>query len=76
MDRLVVGLFEELALELKPPAGLCLAALGGYGRRELAPHSDLDLLLLRSLKAKEEEVKPFAVAFTTLLWDRGTNNSG
>lgn len=68
-DRLVSGLFAELREELQPPEGLALAAVGGYGRREMAPGSDVDLLLLRSPKAKEEKVRPFAKAFNTLLWD-------
>ena len=68
-DRLVRGLFSELSAQLAPPEGLCLVALGGYGRRELSPHSDLDLLLLRRPKLAEEQLKPFAVAFSTLLWD-------
>jgi len=68
-DRLVAGLFAELRGQLAPPEGLALAALGGYGRREMAPGSDVDLLLLRGPKVKEEKVRPFAKAFNTLLWD-------
>lgn len=69
LDRLVRGLFEELRGELQPPQEIALAALGGYGRRETAPFSDLDLLLLRGPKAREDDVRPFAKDFNTLLWD-------
>ncbi|HEY8207733.1 MAG TPA: [protein-PII] uridylyltransferase [Myxococcaceae bacterium] len=69
LDRLVRGLFEELSAQMQPPPGLALAALGGYGRKETAPHSDVDLLLLRSPSVREEAVRPFAKAFNTLLWD-------
>jgi [protein-PII] uridylyltransferase len=69
LDRLVRGLHGELTAELRPPAGVALLALGGYGRRETAPHSDVDLMLLREDRAREEDVHPFAKAFHTLLWD-------
>ncbi|WNG37127.1 [protein-PII] uridylyltransferase [Archangium minus] len=68
-DRLVQGLFSELAAELHAPPGLALVALGSYGRRELSPQSDLDLLLLRGPGVSEESVAPLARAFPTLLWD-------
>ncbi|HYO64841.1 MAG TPA: [protein-PII] uridylyltransferase [Archangium sp.] len=64
-DRLVQALFAEL----HAPPGLALVALGSYGRRELSPHSDLDLLLLRGPGVSEESVAPLARAFPTLLWD-------
>jgi [protein-PII] uridylyltransferase len=68
-DRLVQGLFSELSAELQAPPGLALVALGSYGRRELSPQSDLDLLLLRGPSVSEEAVAPLARAFPTLLWD-------
>jgi [protein-PII] uridylyltransferase len=68
-DRLIHGLFTELAAELHAPPGLALVALGSYGRRELSPHSDLDLLLLRDPGVSEAAVAPLARAFPTLLWD-------
>ncbi len=49
---------------------VAVVALGGYGRAELAPFSDVDLLFLHSGKAPTE-VRPFAEEVLKLLWDVG-----
>ena len=55
---------------LDPKIHIALVAVGGYGRGELYPHSDVDLLLL--LKREEHDrVQPFAEAFLQFLWDMG-----
>lgn len=49
---------------------LSLVAVGGYGRGELLPHSDIDLLLL--LPDTESTAQTARIeAFLTLLWDIG-----
>lgn len=68
-DRLICGLFNEVVSDFELAGGVSLVALGGYGRRELSPHSDVDLLLLRAPRAREEQVKPLAATLSTLLWD-------
>lgn len=52
--------------------GLCLIAVGGYGRRELLPHSDIDLLLLCSDSAIQDNQATLE-AFITFLWDTNLN---
>ena len=42
-DALCVAAFERTGA---PVVGVCLVAVGGYGRRELAPASDLDVVLV------------------------------
>jgi len=69
VERTVLGAFEEyLAPAL--PQGLALAAVGGFGRRELYPHSDVDLLIIvdRPLAGPAREALS---AFLRELWDKG-----
>src|SRR4030043_2236744 len=50
--------------------GFCLLAMGGYGREELSPFSDIDLLLLH-LPAKGKEIEKMVRAVLHPLWDWG-----
>ena len=47
---------------------LCLIAVGGYGRRELLPYSDIDVLILCDEATREQE-KEALEQFITFLWD-------
>jgi len=68
-DLLVTGLLDALRSRLPGGVAVGLVALGGYGRRELSPKSDLDLLLLHPPDLEEARLGPFAAAFSTALWD-------
>ncbi len=73
-DDWVTAIFDEALGRLDRPAGrVALLAIGGYGRGELAPQSDLDLLLVHDVKAKKvaKEVEPIASAIWYPLWDSG-----
>ncbi|MGN6131569.1 MAG: DUF294 nucleotidyltransferase-like domain-containing protein, partial [Nocardioidaceae bacterium] len=58
------------ALDGRDHAGLALVAVGGYGRRELAPHSDLDVVLVH---ADDVDVRAVAERVWYPLWDAGVD---
>lgn len=57
------------------PCKMAILATGGYGRRELNPHSDIDLMFLYPLKAGGKAFKKFQELVTEEilypLWDLG-----
>ncbi|HEU0307148.1 MAG TPA: nucleotidyltransferase domain-containing protein, partial [Lysobacter sp.] len=55
---------------LPQDAALSLFAVGGYGRGELFPQSDIDLLVLGAADAQAANADALA-RFFTLLWDAG-----
>ena len=58
-DHHVRHIFDEvLRVQNREPEGLCLIALGGYGRRMLFPYSDLDILFLFGSEKTEQEHHP------------------
>ncbi|OFX20501.1 MAG: [protein-PII] uridylyltransferase [Anaeromyxobacter sp. RBG_16_69_14] len=72
MDRLVEVLWERALIEARgrhPEASLSLIAIGGYGRRELAPFSDLDLLVLHEPGVPKPFVKLASERLVYQLWD-------
>ena len=66
IDTLLGALWEDQDWN---GADLALVAVGGYGRGELHPHSDIDILIL--LGEQEQDCKPTLERFLTLLWDIG-----
>ncbi|WP_026840946.1 [protein-PII] uridylyltransferase [Citrifermentans bremense] len=69
-DALVVRLFTALSddLQMHKTGQLALVAVGGYGRRELNPYSDLDLMFLYSGK-ESKVVEEAANRLLYFLWD-------
>lgn len=71
-DRYLVELFSSaIKAHSNELSGkeIALAAVGGYGRGELSPGSDLDILFLYAGKIKEEALKAFVNDVLYLLWD-------
>ncbi len=67
VDPWLVERFDAATAE-SGPDGLALVAVGGYGRGDLAPSSDLDLLLLHRSRTPPAEV---AEALWYPIWDEG-----
>jgi [protein-PII] uridylyltransferase len=78
IDEMLARLFDY-ALEAyrrargEPPSPVCLIALGGYGRHELSPLSDIDVMFLFPAKTKPAVVKPLQEHLVNevlyVLWD-------
>jgi [protein-PII] uridylyltransferase len=69
VDGLVRKAFQKAQSQASSPS-VCLIAVGGYGRAELAPYSDVDLLLLYS-SSKKEDLPPLIEKILYPLWDLG-----
>jgi len=67
LARHVDQTLQDLLSALPVPEGLALVAVGGYGRGELFPHSDVDVLVLLPQAASTDGVADFITA----CWDTG-----
>jgi [protein-PII] uridylyltransferase len=71
-DRYLASLFHEALSTLSQRAkneGIALAAVGGYGRAELSPGSDLDIVILHNDSFSDDELSTFVNTLLYPLWD-------
>lgn len=69
VDEVVSSLWaREVAADRKLANGVAIAAIGGYGRGQLFPYSDVDLLVCAS---KPDAVKDAVRRVSQTLWDSG-----
>jgi [protein-PII] uridylyltransferase len=70
VDQLVTQAYR---MHLAPafPAGMSVLAVGGYGRREMFPYSDIDLLLLIEKPVHGDAQREALSTFLRSLWDSG-----
>jgi [protein-PII] uridylyltransferase len=76
MDQVIRALAEHAATEIYPAANptagelFAIAAIGGYGRGEMAPYSDVDLLFMLPYK-RTPRVEQVFEYMLYILWDLG-----
>lgn len=75
MDALLIARFREVIQEGNAEIRAswqqcCLVAMGGYGRRELAPHSDIDVMVLTQA-SQAEMAHTISKGVFHRLWDLG-----
>src|SRR5687768_8201640 len=83
-SRLVDSVLRQVWGEVEMPGSIALLAVGGYGRRQLFPHSDIDLLVLLPDRESDFDTEAEADAdviegalkvrleqWVRLLWDIG-----
>ena len=66
IDSLVQSIWAQ-----SPAPGIAILAVGGYGRAELFPYSDVDLMFLLDAKVSEKFAKEPIRRINQALWDAG-----
>ncbi len=67
IDKILASAYSARLEESEIDKHVCLIALGGYGRGELCPFSDIDLLILHSGSANKDKI----AAAVRFFWDLG-----
>jgi [protein-PII] uridylyltransferase len=70
IEQMTIGAFEE-SLATLPDSSVAMLAVGGFGRRELFPFSDVDVLILIERESQAAAIKDALSEFVRLLWDAG-----
>lgn len=73
LDVVLCAIFKSAAHKRTDTSGICLVAIGGYGRATLNPGSDIDLLFLlpRASNKLPKELEELVQEILYLLWDVG-----
>ena len=68
VDKIVIELVKNI-LQTHPLSDFTLIAVGGYGRKDLSPKSDVDLLFI--YKKSNKNIRAFITTLNNSLWDIG-----
>src|SRR5262245_10583752 len=71
IQRVARAAFENKYGESAREGQFAIVALGGYGRQELAPQSDIDILFLHESRKDAERAAALSEEVLYLLWDIG-----
>jgi [protein-PII] uridylyltransferase len=75
VDKVVRQLWNELAENQADAASIVIVATGGFGRKELFPYSDVDILFLCPSDSVERDYHDVIRACTQAMWDIGLRAS-
>jgi [protein-PII] uridylyltransferase len=70
IERMTIDAFQS-SLAALPDPNIAMLAVGGFGRRELFPFSDVDVLIVIERESQAAGIKNALSEFVRLLWDAG-----
>ncbi len=70
IEQMTIDAFQA-SLGAAPDTNIGMLAVGGFGRRELFPFSDVDVLILIERESQAAGIKNALSEFVRLLWDAG-----
>jgi len=74
VDRILIEMWRRAFVDL-PTQSVTLLALGGYGRKDLFPYSDIDVLFAFADEKTEEQSREAVRAIVQGMWDVGLRAS-
>jgi [protein-PII] uridylyltransferase len=74
VDRILIEMWRRAFTGL-PPLNVSMLALGGYGRKDLFPYSDIDVLFAFADEKTEEQSREAVRAIIQGMWDIGLRAS-
>jgi [protein-PII] uridylyltransferase len=69
VEQILLRLWDEIIVSGGGARNFALVALGGFGRRSLFPHSDVDILFLHADRSTEDLLRDPIRNFCQELWD-------